>query len=60
MEKLAVFKIGLENLVYCASFTNKEDAIKYLEYVKGLIDKDLQTQLQGEYIIVPSIYFNLK
>jgi len=60
MEKLAVFKIEGEKLIFCSTFSTKEEAIKYLEYVRSLIDDKLQSQLKGEYIIMPTIHFNLK
>ena len=60
MEKLAVFKIDGEQLIFCATFSSKDEALKYLEYVRNLIDDKLQSQLKGEYIIMPTIHFNLK
>ena len=59
MEKLAVFKIDGEKIIFCATFSTKKEAIDYLEYVRNLIDDKLQSQLKGEYIIVPTIHFKL-
>jgi len=60
MERLAVFKIDKqETMIFCGIFSSKEDAIKYLENVKNLIDNQLQVEFKGEYIIVPTIYFNI-
>ena len=60
MERLAVFKIEQgEQIIFCGTFATKDEAIKYLEQVRNLIDEKLQNQFKGEYILVPSLYFNL-
>jgi len=64
MEKLAVFKVidfvpnggGLE---CCGFFNCKEDAIAYLMEVKKIIDTNFQNNYAGEYIIIPTLYFNI-
>ena len=59
MQKLGVFKIEGDNLLYCGCFNSQEEAQEYLMEVKRLIDNTFQIQLKGEYIIMPMLYFNV-
>jgi len=59
MEKLAVFKIVEDNILFCGCFNSQAEATEYLTEVKKLIDDTFQTQLVGEYIIMPMLYFNI-
>jgi hypothetical protein len=60
MEKLGVFKIIDDVPTICGYFDSKEDAIRYLTEVGKLINTNMQHQLVGEYIIIPTLYFNLQ
>lgn len=60
MEKLAVFKMIDEIPTICGYFDSKEDAIRYLTEVGKMINYKMQHQLAGEYIIIPTLYFNLQ
>lgn len=61
MEKLAVFKVMEdERLELCGFFNSKEDAMEYLAYVKNEVMNAMQDSLQGEYICIPTLYFNIK
>lgn len=60
MEKLAVFKMVDDIPMICGYFDSKEDAIRYLTEVGKMINSSMQHQLAGEYIIVPTLYFNLQ
>jgi|LakMenEpi03Aug12_release.lakeMendotaPanAssembly.Ray.scaffolds.fasta_scaffold4323941_1 hypothetical protein len=60
MEKLAVFKMVDDVPMICGYFDSKEDAIRYLTEVGKMINHGLQHQLVGEYIIMPTLYFNLQ
>jgi hypothetical protein len=58
MQKLGVFKIMEdERLELCGFFSNKEDAIAYLEHVKNEIT--FKYSLAGEYVCIPLLYFKL-
>jgi len=59
MEKLAVFKIDGDNILFCGSFNSQAEATEYLTEVKKLIDHRFQRELIGEYIILPMLYFNI-
>lgn len=59
MQKLGVFKIEGDNILYCGIFNTQEEAQEYLTEVKKLIDNAFNTQLVGEYIIIPMLYFNI-
>ena len=60
MEKLALYKINGNQILLVEIFNNREEVIEYLEKVKGVIDTQLQLQFCGEYIAIPTLYFNLK
>jgi len=60
MEKLAVLKIEGDNVLICGFFDSKEMAIQYLTEVKKMIDFSMQTELAGEYIVIPALYYNLE
>ena len=59
MQKLGVFKIDGDNILFCGLFNTQEEAQEYLTEVKKLIDNTFQTKLVGEYIIMPMLYFNI-
>jgi catabolite regulation protein CreA len=60
MEKLAVFKVMEdERLELCGFFDTKEDALAYLTHVKTEIQTKMQHALSGEYICIPTLYFNI-
>ena len=59
MQKLGVFKIEGDNLLYCGCFNSQEEAQEQLMEVKRLSDNTFQIQLKGEYIIMPMLYFNV-
>jgi hypothetical protein len=60
MEKLAVFKIVDDVPMICGYFDSKEDAIRYLTEVGKMINHGMQHQLVGEYIVMPTLYYNLQ
>ena len=59
MEKLAVFKLIDDTMELCGFFDSKEDAVEYLSEVKKVIDTQMQNNLAGEYIMLPSLYYKL-
>jgi hypothetical protein len=59
MEKLAVFKIIDDRLELCGYFSSKETATQYLTEIKKMIDNEFQSQLAGEYIAIPILYYTL-
>ena len=59
MQKLGVFKVDGDNILFCGIFNTQEEAQEYLTEVKKLIDHTFQTKLVGEYIIMPMLYFNI-
>jgi hypothetical protein len=60
MEKLGVFKVTDDGMLICGYFDTKEDAIKYLTEIGKLINFQFQHNLVGEYIIIPTLYYNLQ
>jgi len=60
MEQLGVFKIIDDELVLCGYYDNKDDAVAYLKEISNLINQKMQTNLCGEYVILPMLYFELK
>jgi hypothetical protein len=49
-----------ETILFCGYAGNQEEAIQYMEDVQKEIDFNMRSELQGEYIVVPALYFNLK
>lgn len=60
LQKIALFKVHNDKLELCGYFNNTEGITEYLTKVKEMIDTDFQHQLQGEYLAIPSLYFNIK
>ena len=61
MEKIACFKIMEdERMELCGFYNSREDAIEYLTYVQQEIDKSFQFALEGQYVFLPALYFDIK
>ena len=60
MQKLALFKLIDDNLVFCGYFDTQEQIAEYLEEIKKMIDEKVQHQLAGEYLALPSIMYKLE
>ena len=67
VQQLAIFKIDKihssdieDTMLFCGYADSQEEALSYMEQVQKQIDYNLQEDLQGEYIVIPALYFNLK
>ena len=60
MEQLGVFKLIDDEMVLCGYYASLDDAKAYLMEISSLINDKMQTNLQGEYVILPLLYFELK
>jgi hypothetical protein len=64
MQKLSLFKLVKsrrhEFLEFCGFFNNNEEVVQYLEEIQGMIEKKFQHQLEGEYVVLPSFYYNIQ
>jgi hypothetical protein len=67
VQQLAIFKIDKihstdveDTMLFCGYADSQEEALSYMEQVQKQIDYNLQDELQGEYIVIPALYFNLK
>jgi hypothetical protein len=67
VQQLAIFKIDKahstdveDTMLFCGYADSQEEALSYMEQVQKEIDYNLQEDLQGEYIVIPALYFNLK
>tara|TARA_R110002020_G_scaffold305131_1_gene520910 strand:- start:958 stop:1146 length:189 start_codon:yes stop_codon:yes gene_type:complete len=60
MQKLALFKLIDDNLVFCGYFDTQEQITEYLAEIKKLVDEKVQHQLTGEYLALPSIMYKLE
>ena len=67
VQQLAIFKIDKahstdieDTMLFCGYADSQEEALSYMEQVQKQIDFNLQDDLQGEYIVIPALYFNLK
>jgi hypothetical protein len=59
VQKIALFKVVEDKLELCGYFNSTEDIQAYLTKIKEMIDGQFQHQLQGEYLAIPSLYYNL-
>jgi len=59
MEKLVVLKVEGDELLVCGFFNSKEDVVQYLTAVNKMINEEMQQNLQGEYIAIPALYYQL-
>tara|TARA_Y100000385_G_C13029152_1_gene609913 strand:+ start:173 stop:376 length:204 start_codon:yes stop_codon:yes gene_type:complete len=59
MQKLGVFKMIDDEPVLCGYFDNQEGAIQYLEEISTMINQGCQTNLIGEYVVIPMLYYEL-
>lgn len=60
MQKLGVFKMIDDEPILCGYFDNNEDVQEYLKEISKMINTDMQTNLIGEYVVIPMLYFELK
>jgi hypothetical protein len=60
MNKIALFKLVRDKLEFVGYFDDQEGINAYLLEIKSYIDERHQHQLAGEYLAVPTIYYNLK
>lgn len=57
---LCVFYIDKQGMELCGYFTNMEEVMNYFVQAQINIDRKYQYHFEGQYIVVPAIYFNLK
>lgn len=64
VQQLCIFKIekvhNEEQLLFCGFADTQEEAIEYMNKVQDKIDVELQNDFEGEYIVIPALYFHLK
>lgn len=66
-QQLAIFKIDKEKqnsvdetLLFCGYAENSEQVYSYLNQVQKEIDQTMNHDLEGDYIVLPALHFNLK
>ena len=59
LQKLALYKVVEDKLELCGFFNTPEEVQEYLLKIREMIDDQFQHQLQGEYVAIPSLYYNL-
>ena len=60
MNKIALFKLVRDKLEFVGYFDTQEDINAYLLEIKNIMDEKHQHQLGGEYLALPTIYYNLQ
>jgi hypothetical protein len=61
VKTLGVFKVmGDDSLVLCGYYEDMEAVLRYFKEVKVAIDHSMQFNLEGDYLVLPVVYFNLK
>lgn len=60
MQRLVVFKLIDDKLEFCGYFDSPEMVAEYLKQIQDMIDKQFKTSLKGQYLAIPSLYYDLK
>lgn len=61
VKTLGVFKVmSDDSLVLCGYYEDMEAVLRYFKEVKVAIDRSMQFNLEGDYLVLPVVYFNLK
>tara|TARA_R110000850_G_scaffold231549_10_gene356536 strand:- start:701 stop:934 length:234 start_codon:yes stop_codon:yes gene_type:complete len=60
MQRLVVFKLIDDKLEFCGYFDNAEMVAEYLKQIQVMIDKEFKTSLMGQYLAIPSLFYELK
>jgi len=60
MQKLTLFKVENDTLSFVGYFDTQEEVTHYLTQIKGMIDKSFQHQYCGDYLLLPTIHYNLE
>lgn len=65
-QQLAIFKIDKlssksldDSLLFCGYANNKDELINYFNEVQKEIDVAMNTDLEGEYIVLPALHYKL-
>ena len=65
-QQLAIFKIDKlssksldDTLLFCGYANNKDEIMNYFNEVQKQIDVSMNTDLEGEYIVLPALHFKL-
>lgn len=60
MQRLVLFKIVDDKLEFVGYFDSQEMVSEYLIKIQEMIDKQFRTNLQGQYLAFPTLFFELK
>lgn len=64
VQQLAIFKIEKvnkeEQIIFCGFALNEDEVKVYMEKVQKMIDVDLQNGYEGEYLVLPALYWKLQ
>jgi hypothetical protein len=65
-QQLAIFKIDKlssksldDSLLFCGYANNKDELMNYFNQVQKEIDVAMNTDLEGEYIVLPALHFKM-
>ena len=66
-QQLAIFKIDKsdnrssdETMLFCGYANNKDEIMNYFNDVQKEIDQAFNKDLEGDYIVLPALHFNIK
>ena len=60
MQRLVLFKIIDDKLEFVGYFDSNEMIAEYLSKIQEMIDKQFRTNLQGQYLAIPTLFYELK
>tara|TARA_R100001086_G_C11636438_1_gene203232 strand:- start:24 stop:278 length:255 start_codon:yes stop_codon:yes gene_type:complete len=60
MQRLVLFKIIDDKLEFVGYFDGQEMIAEYLSQIQDMIDKQFRTNLKGQYLALPALFYELK
>ena len=57
MQRLVLFKIIDDKLEFVGYFDSNEMIAEYLSKIQEMIDKQFRTNLQGQYLAIPTLFY---
>ena len=60
MQRLVLFKLINDQMEFVGYFDSPEMIADYMRQIQDMIDKQFRTNLQGEYLAIPTLFYELK
>lgn len=60
MQKLVLFKLINDKLEFVGHFDNPQIIVEYFVKIQEMIDNNMKTNLQGQYMAIPTLFYEIK